>query len=96
VVGFRFPKGLEQRAPQPVHLDEWLDALTYVPVRTRSRVGGQWSQTDETWLPRTPHTVALAKLTIPHGFKRLSSNGTDSFSIQFSQAVAIRSSCGQS
>jgi hypothetical protein len=56
--------------PQPpLHVDTWVDPLTYVMVRTRVTVRSASSVTVETWLPRTPANVAAARIVIPDGFR---------------------------
>jgi hypothetical protein len=69
---FRAIGGITHRVripPQPsLHVDTWVDPLTYVTVRTRVRVRGSSSVTDETWLPRTPANVAATRIVIPDGF----------------------------
>jgi hypothetical protein len=65
--------GLTQRVhippPPAIHLDTWVDPLTYVTRRTRTTVRGHSSVSDETWLPRTPTNIAATHIVIPDGFK---------------------------
>jgi hypothetical protein len=73
----------ENLPPEPqraVHLDTWVDALTYVPVRLDSNLAGQRSETDEVWLPRTAANVALTRLVIPPGFRKLTPQTGSEFS----------------
>jgi hypothetical protein len=59
------------RPSPPLEIDTWVDPRTYVPVRTRSKIEGRWSQVDSTWLPRTAANVAETKVVIPDGFRRI-------------------------
>ena len=89
--------GITQRVripPQPpLHVDTWVDPLTYVTVRTRVRVRATSSVTDETWLPRTPANVAAARIVIPDGFRHQPQQGRVLTSV-VSESVSFR--CAQS
>jgi hypothetical protein len=68
--------GFGHVSPPGYHLDTWVDPLTYISIRDRFTTRGQSSTTDETWLPRNAHNVALTRLAIPAGFKRVSAGGS--------------------
>ena len=67
------PKALRQ--PRVLHVDTWVDALTYLPVRTRTNDGFTSSVSDTTWLPRTPENVARTRVVIPRGFTQVTQRG---------------------
>src|SRR6185437_10225528 len=71
--GARVPKALRQ--PRILHVDTWVDALTYLPVRTRTNDGFSWSVSDTAWLPRTAANVARTRVVIPRGFTRVKTHG---------------------
>jgi hypothetical protein len=83
---------------QTVRIDTWVDAQTYLEVRRRSVLGDLPSQTDETWLPRTPANVAQTRLAIPAGFRRqdASRSGTTTFQEVWSAQSAPAQRCGHS
>jgi hypothetical protein len=72
--GFHLPKGAHLPKiffrPTRMRVDTWVDALTYLTVRTRTAANGGWSVSDESWLRRTPANVAKTVVRIPQGFKR--------------------------
>jgi hypothetical protein len=57
--------------PSALRIDTWVDAVTYLPVRSRVTQRGQTSLTVESWLPRTAANVARTALVVPAGFRRL-------------------------
>ena len=81
----KLPPGWPKNAKVPmipartIRVDTWVDASTYVPVRTEAGFGDTPSQTSETWLPRTPANVAKTRLVIPAGFRRQSTTGSSAF-----------------
>jgi hypothetical protein len=54
-----------------LEIDTWVDPVTYVPVRTRTVIGDDWTQVDSTWLPRTAANVAKTQVGVPSGFRRI-------------------------
>ena len=88
-----FPRSVHLPPPLAVHIDTWVDPLTYLTVRTRFTVRGHSSMTNETWLPRTRANVAAARIIIPDGFGHEPQRGnmlTSSFS------VSAQARCAQS
>lgn len=59
---------LHLRTARPYHFDIWVDADSYLPVRTMSE-GPKARQTfDFQWLPRTPENVKRTVLSTPAGY----------------------------
>jgi hypothetical protein len=75
--GMPVPKLLTR--PRTIRADIWVDPLTYLTVRTRSKQTGGSPLSDTTWLPRTAVNLSATGFVVPQGFKHLSSgtvNGT--------------------
>jgi hypothetical protein len=70
-------------------IDTWVDALTYVTLRTRIAAGGHTSTTSEDWLPRNSANVARTRIAIPAGFTRAQRRASD-FTAS-TQSVTLRS-----
>jgi hypothetical protein len=87
--GMHLPKALLH--PRVLHVDIWVDPLTYVPIRTRTSGSFGWSVSDTAWLPRTPANIAKTRLVIPAGFRKLTGQSTW---VEFTDAATVR--CGQS
>jgi len=56
---------------QRFQIDAWVDPTTYLPVRLRTENAGTWTETKETWLPRTRSNLAELTVVIPAGFRKL-------------------------
>ena len=54
-----------------VHIDTWVDPVTYLTVRELFRDVTGSSAIAEHWLPRTRANVARTKLVVPDGFRRV-------------------------
>jgi hypothetical protein len=89
-------KGIHLQAPPPFRVDTWVEALTYLPVRTSISVNGHTSVTDEAWLARTPANVAKTRLAIPAGFKRIVPQHGSGVSVFETSVPATAGSCAQS
>jgi hypothetical protein len=48
----------------------WVDAVTYLPLRTVSEGGGYTYEVESTYLPPTAANLAKLNVTIPAGFTR--------------------------
>jgi hypothetical protein len=60
-----------------VHIDTWVDPVTYLTVREAFRDGSGSTVIDEHWLSRTPANVARTRLVIPRGFSRIYARATE-------------------
>ncbi len=67
--GMRLPKALN--SPRVLRFDTWVDPSTYLPLRRRMARKGNWSVTEETWLPRTNANLAKLRFVVPHGFEHV-------------------------
>jgi hypothetical protein len=85
----QLPKAVAR--PRTLHIDTWVDPLTYLPVRSRTRDGFGWTVSDTKWLPRTPAAVAKTTLVVPRGFKRETESAS---SVEYAHSITLR--CGQS
>jgi len=56
-------------------VDAWVDSTTYLPLRLRTSNAGAWTETNETWVPRTPANLAKLSVVIPAGFRQLHEHG---------------------
>jgi len=88
--GVHVPKALAQ--PRVLHVDTWVDPLTYLPIRMRTGGSSGWSVSDTSWLPRTPANVAETRIVIPPGFEHATQSSGNFTS--YTDAVAFR--CNQS
>jgi hypothetical protein len=63
-------QGTTNTTPRPQRF--WVDATTYLPVRSETQDGtGKWTDDiDYTWLPPTPENEALLTVRIPAGLTR--------------------------
>lgn len=72
--GVHIPKGALAKAQASmarIHTDDWINAATYVPIRTHTAGFGPPETLTYTWIPRTPSNLARTKPVIPPGFKHL-------------------------